>query len=53
MGRKNEVYAENVALSEDGKAVVILDQTAASSLFQEEEPLGKTIEIGQQPYVVV
>ena len=27
MGRKNEVYAENVALSEYGKAVVILDQT--------------------------
>ncbi|MDO5426176.1 MAG: ABC transporter permease [Eubacteriales bacterium] len=35
------------------RKVAILDQTAASSLFQEDDPLGKTIEIGQQPYVVV
>ena len=33
--------------------VVILDQSAATSLFQEESPLGKTIEIKGEPYVVV
>ena len=38
---------------EQYRKVVILDQTAASSLFQEENPLGKTIEIDSQPYVVV
>ncbi len=35
------------------RKVVILDQSAASSLFQEDNPLGKTIEINEQPYVVV
>lgn len=33
--------------------VAILDQTAASSLFQEESPLGKTIEIGGEPFTVI
>lgn len=35
------------------RKVAILDQTAANALFQEDNPLGKTIEIGQQPYVVI
>ena len=30
--------------------VVILDQSAATSLFQEESPLGKTIEINKEPF---
>lgn len=33
--------------------VVILDQTAASSLFQEEDPLGKVIEISGEPFTVI
>ena len=33
--------------------VAILDQTAASSLFQEESALGKTIEIKGEPFTVV
>jgi len=33
--------------------VVILDDTAASSLFQEENALGKTLEIGSEPYTVI
>lgn len=33
--------------------VVILDQTAASTLFQEENAVGKTIEIRGEPFVVV
>lgn len=33
--------------------VAILDQTASSSLFQEESALGKTIEIGGEPFTVV
>lgn len=33
--------------------VVILDQAAATSLFQEESPLGKTIEINQEPFTVI
>lgn len=43
-------------LEEDYKEfrrVAILDDTAASSLFQEESPLGKTLEIGGVPYIVV
>lgn len=35
------------------RKVVILDQSAASSLFQEENPLGKTIEISGEPFVVI
>ena len=35
------------------RKVVILDQDAASSLFQEENPVGKTIEILNEPYVIV
>lgn len=33
--------------------VVILDQSAATSLFQEEDPLGKTIEINKEPFTVI
>ncbi len=33
--------------------VAILDQTAASSLFQEENPLGKVIEVNQHPFTVI
>ena len=33
--------------------VVILDQAASDSLFQEENPLGKTIEINQIPFTVI
>lgn len=33
--------------------VAILDQTAASSLFQEESSLGKTIEIGGEPFTII
>ncbi len=33
--------------------VVILDQAAATSLFQEENPLGKTIEINKEPFTVI
>ncbi|MDO4632641.1 MAG: ABC transporter permease [Eubacteriales bacterium] len=35
------------------RKVAILDQTAASSLFQEESAVGKTIEIGGEPFIVV
>ncbi len=35
------------------RKVVILDQTAASSLFQEESAVGKTIEINTEPFTVV
>lgn len=35
------------------KKVVILDDTAASSLFQGENPIGKTIEIKGEPFIVV
>lgn len=37
----------------DYRKVVILDQDAASSLFQEESALGKTIEINGEPFTVV
>lgn len=35
------------------RKVVIVDQDAASSLFQEESPLGKTLEILGEPYIIV
>lgn len=35
------------------RKVVILDQTAASSLFQEENAVGKTIEINREPFTVI
>lgn len=37
----------------DIRKVAILDENSANSLFQGEDPVGKTIEIRQQPYVVV
>ena len=33
--------------------VAILDEDSAEALFQGEDPIGKTIEIKQQPYIVV
>lgn len=38
---------------DDYHKVVILDQDAASALFQEESALGKTIEINGEPFTVV
>lgn len=35
------------------RRVAILDDTAATSLFQEESPLGKTVEIDGSPYIIV
>lgn len=35
------------------RKVLIIDQTAADSLFQNESPLGKTIEINQTPFTVI
>ena len=35
------------------RKVAIVDQTAASTLFQEESALGKTIEISGEPFVIV
>lgn len=35
------------------RKVLILDQTAAESLFQKENPIGKTIEIMKMPFTVV
>ncbi len=35
------------------RTVVILDQTAARGLFQEDDPIGKTIEISKVPFTVV
>ena len=37
----------------DFRRVAILDDTAATSLFQEDSPLGKTIEFGGTPYIVI
>lgn len=33
--------------------VAILDENSADALFQGEDPIGKTIEVKQQPYIVV
>ncbi|MCI7812280.1 MAG: ABC transporter permease [Lachnospiraceae bacterium] len=35
------------------RKVAIIDDTAATVLFQEENPLGKTIEINKEPFIVV
>lgn len=35
------------------RKVVILDDSSAESLFQGEDPIGKTVEIKQEPYVVI
>lgn len=37
----------------DYRKVALLDQDSADALFQGEDPLGKTIEIKKEPYVVV
>lgn len=36
-----------------GRKVALLDQAAAQALFPDEDPIGKTIEIRQEPFVVV
>lgn len=33
--------------------VLIIDTNAAKALFEDESPIGKTIEIGKQPYTVI
>ncbi len=38
---------------ENFRKVLILDQTAADTLFQNENPIGKTIEIKEMPFTVV
>lgn len=38
---------------ENFQKVAILDEDSASSLFQGEDPVGKTIEIKSEPYVVI
>lgn len=38
---------------ENFQKVAILDEDSASSLFQGEDPIGKTIEIKSEPYVVI
>jgi len=35
------------------RKVVIMDESAATALFQQENPLGQTIEIGTEPFVIV
>lgn len=35
------------------RKVAIIDDTTATSLFQDENPLGKTIEINKEPFIVV
>ena len=37
----------------DYRKVALLDKDSADALFQGEDPLGKTIEIKQEPYIVV
>lgn len=37
----------------EGRKVAILDQTAAEALFQGEDPVGKTIEVRQEPFTVI
>lgn len=36
-----------------GRKVVLLDTAAVETLFQQEDPIGKTIEIRQEPFVVI
>lgn len=38
---------------DDFRKVAVLDEDSASSLFQGEDPVGKTIEIKSEPYIVV
>ena len=35
------------------RKVLIIDTNAAKALFEDESPIGKTIEIGKQPYTVI
>ncbi len=45
-----------IFLEDDGKKfrkVVILDQNAAEALFGDENPIGKTMEISEEPFTVV
>lgn len=51
-----QIYQGRMFLESDFeqvRKVVLLDDTAAQSIFQEEEPLGKVIEIKGEPFMVV
>lgn len=51
-----QIYQGRMFLERDFeqvRKVVLLDDTAAQSIFQEEEPLGKVIEIKGEPFTVV
>ena len=51
-----QIYQGRMFLESDFeqvRKVVLLDDTAAQSIFQEEEPLGKVIEIKGEPFTVV
>ena len=51
-----QIYQGRMFLESDFeqvREVVLLDDTAAQSIFQEEEPLGKVIEIKGEPFTVV
>ena len=51
-----QIYQGRMFLESDFeqvRKVVLLDDTAAQSIFQEEEPLGKIIEIKGEPFTVV
>jgi putative ABC transport system permease protein len=38
---------------QDFRKVAVLDEESATALFQEEDPIGKVIEIKREPYIVV
>lgn len=51
-----QIYQGRMFLESDFeqvRKVILLDDTAAQSIFQEEEPLGKIIEIKGEPFTVV
>lgn len=37
----------------EGRKVAIIDEVAAESLFQDQDPIGKTIEVCQEPFTVI
>lgn len=48
---KGRLFAENDY--RQNRKVAILDEAAATALFQEENPIGKTIEIKSEPFTVI